>query len=131
VKPWQSERSDATAYARWLDDANPAVVANALICLIHQTNYLLDQQIRALERDFISEGGYSEQLAAARIAERREQDRADQSDPSDQAPLPKCPLCGKLMVVRTARRGPRAGSKFLGCSGFPGCKGTRALEESD
>jgi four helix bundle suffix protein len=35
--------------------------------LIHQTNYLLDQQIAALERDFIREGGYSEQLAAARL----------------------------------------------------------------
>jgi four helix bundle suffix protein len=72
-----SEQSGAIAYARWLDNADPAVVANALICLIHQTNYLLDQLIRALERDFISEGGYSEQLAAARIAERREQDRTD------------------------------------------------------
>lgn len=118
-------RGDRAAYARWLDDANPAVVANALICLIHQTNYLLDQLIRALERDFISEGGYSEQLAAARIAERREQDR---SDPPDRAPLPNCPLCGKPMVVRTARHGPRAGSQFLGCSGYPACKGTRPLE---
>ena len=87
-----SERSGAFAYARWLDDADPAVVANALICLIHQTNYLLDQQIRALERDFIAEGGYSEQLAAARIAARSEQDRSDQPD---RASLPKCPLCGK------------------------------------
>ena len=120
-----SERSGAFAYARWLDDADPAVVANALICLIHQTNYLLDQQIRALERDFIAEGGYSEQLAAARIAARSEQDRSDQPD---RASLPKCPLCGKPMVVRTARRGSRAGAQFLGCTGFPECKGTRALE---
>jgi four helix bundle suffix protein len=121
-------RGDRAAYARWLDHADPAVVANALICLIHQTNYLLDQLIRALERDFISEGGYSEQLAAARIAERRDQNRTDRADPPDQAPLPNCPLCGKPMVVRTARRGPRAGSQFLGCSGFPECKGAQALE---
>ena len=127
----QTDRTDPTdrsAYARWLDDANPAVVANALICLIHQTNYLLDQQIRALERDFISGGGYSEQLAAARIAERRDQNRTDRADPPDQAPLPNCPLCGKPMVVRTARHGPRIGSQFLGCSGYPACKSTQALE---
>jgi four helix bundle protein len=31
------------------------VVANIAICLIHQTNYLLDRQIRRLERDFINE----------------------------------------------------------------------------
>jgi len=36
-------------YAPWLDHADPAVRANALICLIHQANYLLDQQILALE----------------------------------------------------------------------------------
>lgn len=42
-------------------DTRPAeVVANIAICLIHQTNYLLDQQIRRLERDFINEGGIRE-----------------------------------------------------------------------
>ena len=40
--------------------------ANATICLIHQANYLLDQQITALEHAFIQAGGYTEQLAAAR-----------------------------------------------------------------
>lgn len=57
-------------YAPWLDHADPAVRANALICLIHQANYLLDQQILALEAQFIGEGGYSELLATARLAER-------------------------------------------------------------
>ena len=57
----------------WLDHADPAVVANTVICLIHQANYLLDQQIAGLERQFISEGGYSERLAAARLAERGKQ----------------------------------------------------------
>src|SRR3954447_6401066 len=76
----------ATAYAAWLGHADPAVVANAVICLIHQANYLLDQQISALERNFIHEGGYSENLAAARLAERgrqREKHRTDPTDPSD------------------------------------------------
>jgi len=113
-------------YARWLEHADPAVVANTLICLIHQTNYLLDQQISALERDFVQGGGYSEQLAAARMAERRKQDRADQPERMDKAP--SCPLCGKPMALRTARKGARAGSQFWGCGGFPECKGTRALD---
>jgi ssDNA-binding Zn-finger/Zn-ribbon topoisomerase 1 len=34
------------------------------------------------------------------------------------------------MVVRTARKGERAGSRFLGCSGYPECKGTRQLDGS-
>jgi restriction system protein len=119
-------------YARWLEHADPAVVANTLICLIHQTNYLLDQQISALERDFVQEGGYSEQLAAARMAERRKQDQPDQADRTvPAAKAPNCPLCGKPLALRTARKGARAGSQFWGCSGYPECKGTRALEPSD
>lgn len=75
---------DCKAYDAWLYHSDAAVVANAVLCLIHQANYLLDQQISALERDFVKAGGYSEQLAMARIAERRKQDQADQTDPSDQ-----------------------------------------------
>ena len=41
------------------------------ICLIHQTNYLLDQQIRRLERDFINEGGMRERMARVRFQQRR------------------------------------------------------------
>jgi four helix bundle suffix protein len=134
----QMDRADPIAhwkvYARWLEHADPAVVANTLICLIHQTNYLLDQQISALERDFVKEGGYSEQLAAARIAERRKQDQTDQSDTTDpgkKQKAPACPLCGKPMALRMARKGQRAGSQFWGCSGYPECKGTRPLDASD
>lgn len=125
---WADPVAHWKVYARWLEHANPAVVANALICLIHQTNYLLDQQISALERDFVQGGGYSEQLAAARIAERQKQ----QQRPGAPAPAaPACPQCGKPMTLRTARQGQHAGSQFWGCSGYPECKGTRALEASD
>ena len=73
----RTDRTDLTdhwrLYARWLEADDPEVVANAVICLIHQANYLLDQQIAGLEREFIHEGGYTEQLAAARLAERGRQ----------------------------------------------------------
>lgn len=46
---------------------NPCVAANTAICLIHQTNYLLDQQIRRLEKDFVEKGGYTENLYKKRI----------------------------------------------------------------
>jgi four helix bundle suffix protein len=45
-------------------------VANFLISLIHQTNYLLDQQIRRLEQDFLKDGGLRERMARARLAAR-------------------------------------------------------------
>jgi len=39
-----------------------------------------------------------------------------------------CPLCGSTMVLRTAKKGPTAGSLFYGCSKYPKCKGTRQHE---
>jgi len=124
----RTDPSDRAVYARWFDHADSAVVANAIICLIHQTNYLLDQQIRGLERDFIQQGGYSEQLAAARVQHRqRELDRSDRTDQSDSPAAPACRLCGKPLVLRTARQGSNAGSQFWGCSSYPQCKGTQPL----
>lgn len=110
-------------YAPWLDHADPAVRANALICLINQANYLLDKQIAALEGQFIAEGGYSEQLAAARLAERNRKKNhpTDPTDPTDG--IPPCPNCGKPMALRTAQKGKSAGRQFWGCTGYPECKG--------
>ncbi len=43
----------------------------------------------------------------------------------DEVSATACPLCGKPMVLRTARRGSNAGNQFSGCSAYPACKGTR------
>lgn len=37
---------------------------------------------------------------------------------------PPCPACGEAMVLRTARKGEKAGRQFYGCSHFPKCRGT-------
>ena len=37
-----------------------------MICLIHQTNYLLDRLLRQLEQRFLSEGGFTERMYRAR-----------------------------------------------------------------
>jgi restriction system protein len=66
-------------YSRWLDVPDAAVRANAMICLIHQANFLLDRQIAALEAAYVEGGGYSEQLATARMAERRKKDQFDRT----------------------------------------------------
>ncbi|HPB29892.1 MAG TPA: four helix bundle suffix domain-containing protein [Candidatus Sumerlaeota bacterium] len=117
-------------YAPWLEHDNPGLRANTLICLIHQANYLLDQQISVVEKQFIEAGGYSETLAAARLAERNRQSLNDPSDPSDRTDrtdpskmIPPCPVCGKPMVLRTARTGKSAGQSFWGCSVYPECRG--------
>ncbi|MBI3945352.1 MAG: four helix bundle protein [Armatimonadetes bacterium] len=77
-------------YRAFVEAGDAETAANTLICLIHQTNYLLDRQIRALEQQFINEGGYSERLAAARREARQRQapwgrggDRPGAGDPGD------------------------------------------------
>ncbi len=57
-------------YRTFLETRPPEIAANILICLIHQTNYLLDQLLRQLEKAFLQEGGLRERMARARLAER-------------------------------------------------------------
>lgn len=118
-----SDSERQALYSRWLDHADPAVRANAIICLIHQANFLLDRQIAALEKALVEGGGYSEQLATARLAHRGKQNLADPANPAD--PIPACPQCGGPMALRTAETGKRAGSQFWGCANYPDCKGTQ------
>ena len=116
-----TDRSDASLYAPWLESRDPAVVANTVICLIHQANYLLDRQISALERAFVEGGGYTEQLSAARVEHRRTQQEENG---------PACPVCGGPTVARTARKGPNAGKPFWGCAAFPKCRGVARSDQN-
>lgn len=62
---YKSNRSYST-YKTYFEEAQAEVAANAAICLIHQANYLLDQQMKALEKAFVNEGGFTERLYRAR-----------------------------------------------------------------
>jgi four helix bundle suffix protein len=42
------------------------VLANTLICLINQTSYLLWQQMKFLEKEFLENGGFTERMYHAR-----------------------------------------------------------------
>jgi four helix bundle suffix protein len=49
-------------------ETRPAeVVANIAICLIYQTTYLLDQQLKGLEQKFLRDGGLRERMTRARL----------------------------------------------------------------
>jgi len=55
-------------------ETRPAVVAaNIAICLIHQANYLPDQQLKRLEKDFLKDGGLRERMTRARLQARDQQ----------------------------------------------------------
>lgn len=62
---YQTDKTYST-YQTYL--SAPEKAANTIICLIHQANYLLDRQLQTLEKAFISEGGYSENLFQKRLA---------------------------------------------------------------
>ena len=56
-------------YKIYMDRGEDA--ANAAICLINQTNALLDQKLRWLEEKFVNEGGFRENLFKKRMARKR------------------------------------------------------------
>lgn len=58
------------SYLTYLTHPSLEVVVNTIICIIHQTNYLLNQQIRKLQELFIKEGGIREKMLKARLNER-------------------------------------------------------------
>jgi four helix bundle suffix protein len=62
-----------STYSEFIETRPPEVIANILICLIHQANYLLDRQIRRLEQAFLKEGGLRERMTRARIQQRKTQ----------------------------------------------------------
>ena len=63
-------------YRTYVDTRSAEVLANIAICLIHQANYLLDQQLKRLEKDFLRDGGLRERMTRARL-QSRDQERRD------------------------------------------------------
>lgn len=63
---YRKNRSYLT-YKPYIEDSPPEIAANTMVCLIHQTDYLLDQQLRNLETEFLNEGGFTEKLYHTRL----------------------------------------------------------------
>jgi four helix bundle suffix protein len=76
-------------YREFMETRPPEVVANIALCLIHQTNYLIDQQLRRLEQDFLEQGGLRERMTRARLQYRNKPHQSHQSHDSHR------PLSGK------------------------------------
>jgi four helix bundle suffix protein len=60
-------------FKKGIEHSDPAISANAIVGLIKVTNYLLDQQLKRLEQDFLEEGGLRERMTRARLAARARQ----------------------------------------------------------
>ena len=55
------------SFRTFIETRPAATVANIVICVIHQANYLLDKQIRKLEQEFLNEGGIRERMTLSLI----------------------------------------------------------------
>ena len=58
-------------YIRAIENENPEICANSMICLIKIVNYLLAKQIQYLEKDFLENGGLRERMTKARMDSRK------------------------------------------------------------
>lgn len=128
--PPQTPAEMAVAYSIWFEHREPAVVANALICVICQTLYLVNQHIRGLEQVYVAGGGSPSGTATPPPRPTPGAGAESPTGDSPNAPLPTgpaCPRCGRPMALRTVRNGPRTGAQFWGCRGYPECLGTRQL----
>ncbi|MGE3063388.1 MAG: four helix bundle suffix domain-containing protein [bacterium] len=73
AKCYEKDRSYMT-YKTYIEDSSAEVSANTMICLIHQANYLLDQQLRTLEKEFLEKGGFTEKLYTMRKEKRKKEE---------------------------------------------------------
>ncbi len=62
-------------YREFVETRPAEVIANIAICLIHQTNYLLDQQLKTLGKEFVEQGGLRERMTKARCNYRNQRPR--------------------------------------------------------
>ena len=69
-------------YRRFVETRPPEIIANIAICLINQANYLIDQQLLRLEKDFLDQGGLRERMTRARLAHRADPRPPDSAHPS-------------------------------------------------
>jgi four helix bundle suffix protein len=77
----RSQDESYETYRTYFGTRPAETIANIIICLIHQTNYLLDRQIRQLEQAFLAEGGLRERMTRARQEARHHRARSSRPAP--------------------------------------------------
>lgn len=58
-------------YSKAIENPEPEICANSMICLIKIVSYLLSNQIKTLEQEFLKNGGLRERMTKARIEYRK------------------------------------------------------------
>ncbi|MCQ2554218.1 MAG: NERD domain-containing protein [Clostridia bacterium] len=88
-----------------------------------------EDEMRSLAEFFLQESKPNKSDYARKYIELMEAQReAEENAPKEVTSKEKaeqnisCPKCGSKMVLRTAKKGPNAGSQFYGCSNYPYCR---------
>ena len=114
----QKQRFDA-----WLKDSDSFQMARCMIVLCNRLAAMLSKQIEQQLATFSEEGGFTEALTAERLAKRTQQNIEEGA--------PECPICGKPMIRRMAKKGINSGNEFWSCSDYPNCHGTRPIKRGN
>ena len=103
----------------WLATGDSILAANCLLILCQRLVLMLNRQMEHQLQKFREEGGFTEGLTAERLVHRTQQ--------STSTDAPACPVCGKPMLKRVAKKGLNSGKEFWSCSTYPACTGTRKI----
>lgn len=104
----------------WLTADDSVVAANCLLILCNRLIMMIQKQIETLLSVFTTEGGFTEALTAERLKHRTQE--------SVEQDAPTCPICGKPMIRRVAKKGINSGKEFWSCTAYPDCHGTRKIQ---
>lgn len=117
---WQHIMSQEAKYHAWTQHQRIDVCLNSLMLLCNREISMLQHLIGRQLASFKQEGGFTENLTQERLATISEQ--------NIEQGAPNCPVCGKPMLRRMAKKGINSGREFWSCSAYPNCRGTRKIE---
>lgn len=66
----RTDNATYQTYIKAIENPDPEICANSLRCLTNIVIYLLNQQIKTLEKEFVQQGGLRERMTKARIEHR-------------------------------------------------------------
>lgn len=117
---WFHVKAQEKKFAPWINHKELSVALNAMMLLINRAIDMLKKMMVSQFEQFKVEGGFTENLSQERVRSLTNKALSENA--------PKCPVCGKPMLKRTAKKGANAGSQFWSCSDYPSCTGTRKLK---
>ena len=73
TKKHRTPDANYETYRNGIESPDPEVSVNVLLSVVNVTSYLLAQQIKTLEKEFLEQGGLRERMSQARIEVRKKQ----------------------------------------------------------